>query len=145
MSYGAVIALIAGYEVAHPTMTRWRAGGGWWRFAVLYVGGLVFSSLLATAATAPFAAFHFNRIALYGLVANMVAVPLSAVLVMPTGLIGVLLMPFGAEALGLVPMGWGIALINWLAVETAGWPGAVVKVRAFPVEALATIALGGLW
>jgi competence protein ComEC len=75
----------------------------------------------------------------------MVAVPLSAVLVMPAALIGVLLMPVGGEALGLVPMGWGIALINWLAVETGGWPGAVVKVAAFPVEALAAIALGGLW
>ncbi|MBV8168030.1 MAG: ComEC/Rec2 family competence protein, partial [Alphaproteobacteria bacterium] len=145
MSYGAVIALIAGYEVAQPAITRWRAPGGWWRFVVLYVGGLVFSSLLATAATAPFAAFHFNRIALYGLVANMVAVPLSGVLVMPAGLIGVLLMPFGGEALGLVPMGWGIALINWVAVETARWPGAVIKVAAFRIEALAAIALGGLW
>jgi competence protein ComEC len=145
MSYGAVIALIAGYEVAQPAIARWRADGAWWRFAALYIAGLVFSSLLATAATAPFAAFHFNRIALFGLVANMVAVPLSGVLVMPAGLIGVLLMPFGAEALGLVPMGWGIALINWIAVEIAAWPAAVIKVPAFPIEALAAITVGALW
>jgi competence protein ComEC len=145
MSYASVIALIAGYEVAQPATTRWRAGGGWWRFAVLYVGGLVFSSLLATAATAPFSSFHFNRIAVFGLVANMIAVPVSGVLVMPAGLIGVLLMPFGAEAIGLVPMGWGIALINWVAVVIAGWPAAVIRVPAFPIEALAAITLGALW
>jgi competence protein ComEC len=145
MSYGAVIALIAGYEIVQPAMARWRAATGWWRFAALYVAGLVFSSLLATVATAPFAAFHFNRIALFGLVANMVAVPLSGVLVMPAGLIGVLLMPFGWEALGLLPMGWGIAIINWVAVEIAGWPAAVIKVPAFPIEALAAITLGALW
>ena len=145
MSYGAVIALIAGYEVVQPAMTRWRAPGGWWRFVLLYVGGLVFSSLLATAATAPFAAFHFNRIAVFGLIANMVAVPLSGVLVMPAGLIGVLLMPFGWEAVGLVPMGWGITAINAVAVAIAGWPSAVIKVAAFPIDALAVIALGALW
>ncbi|MBI3515806.1 MAG: ComEC/Rec2 family competence protein [Proteobacteria bacterium] len=145
MSYGAVIALIAGYEIAQPAIARWRAETGWWRYAALYVGGLVFSSLLATAATSPFAAFHFNRIALFGLVANMVAVPLSGVLVMPAGLIGVLLMPFGWEAIGLVPMGWGIAIINWVAVEVAAWPAAVIKVPAFPIEALAAITLGALW
>jgi competence protein ComEC len=145
MSYASVIALIAGYEVAQPSITRWRARTGWWGFPVLYLGGLVFSSLLATAATAPFSAFTFNRIALFGLVANMVAVPLSGVLVMPAGLIGVLLMPFGGEAIGLVPMGWGIALINWVAVEIAGWPAAVIRVPAFPIEALAAIVLGALW
>src|SRR5271170_3343046 len=83
MSYGAVIALIAAYEVVQPWLTRWRAPGGWWRVAVLYVGGLVFSSLVATVATAPFAAFHFNRLTVFGVIANMVAVPLSGVLVMP--------------------------------------------------------------
>ena len=145
MSYASVIALISGYEVAQPAITRWRARAGWWGFPVIYVLGLVFSSLLATAATAPFSAFTFNRIALFGLVANMIAVPVSGVLVMPAGLIGVLLMPFGAEAVGLVPMGWGIALINWVAVEIAGWPAAVIRVPAFPIEALVVIVLGALW
>ena len=145
MSYAAVIALIAGYEVAQPAIARWRGAGGWWRYGALYVAGLVFSSVLATVATAPFAAFHFNRITVFGLIANMVAVPLSGVLVMPAGLVGVLLMPFGAEAVGLVPMGWGIKLINDVAVAVAGWPAAVIKVPAFPIEALATIVLGALW
>ncbi len=145
MSYAAVIALIAGYEVVQPVISRWRASGGWWRYGVLYVVGLVFSSLLATAATAPFAAFHFNRIAVFGLIANMIAVPLSGVLVMPAGLVGVLLMPFGAEAIGLVPMGWGIALINQVALVVGALPAAVVKVPAFPIDALAVIVLGTLW
>jgi len=145
MSYGAVIALIAGYEVVQPRLTRWRAPGGWWRVAVLYVGGLVFSSLLATVATAPFAAFHFNRMTNFGIIANMVAVPLSGVLVMPAALVGVVLMPFGWEALGLVPMGWGIAVINDVAVAIAAWPAAVIRVPAFPIDALAVIVLGALW
>lgn len=145
MSYGAVIALIAAYEVVQPWLTRWRAPGGWWRVAVLYVGGLVFSSLVATVATAPFAAFHFNRLTVFGVIANMVAVPLSGVLVMPAALVAVLMMPFGGEALGLVPMGWGIAVINHVAVAIGGWPAAVIKVPAFPIDALAVIVLGALW
>jgi competence protein ComEC len=57
----------------------------------------------------------------------------------------VLLMPFGWEAVGLVPMGWGVDLVNDLALAIAGWPGSVVKVRAFPAEALGIMTVGGLW
>lgn len=145
MSFAAVVVLIAGYEVLQPHVVAWRADGGPVRRAALYVGGMVFSSLLATVATAPFAAFHFNQFAVYGIAANMVAVPLSAVLIMPAALIAVLLMPFGAEAIALVPMGWGVDLVNQVALAIAGWPAAVIKVPAFPVAALAAITLGGLW
>jgi hypothetical protein len=38
----------------------------------------------------------------------MVAVPLTALWIMPWAIAAFALMPFGAEALALVPMGWGI-------------------------------------
>ncbi len=113
MSYAAVIALIAGYEVAQPTITRWRAPGGWWRFVVVYVGRpgvLVAARDPGRRRRSPPSPSTGSRCSAWP--ANMIAVPLSGVLVMPAGLIGVLLMPFGWEAVGLVPMGWGIALIN---------------------------------
>ena len=63
------------------------------------------TTLVAGLATAPFAIYHLNRIALHGLLANLVAVPVMAMWIMPLGILSFLLMPLGLESLGLVPMG----------------------------------------
>ena len=73
------------------------------------VSGAAVSSVVAGLATAPFAVYHFNRIVWYGLAANVVAVPLTALWIMPWALVAFALMPFGAEALALAPMGWGVS------------------------------------
>src|SRR3546814_6077895 len=83
-------------------------------------------------ATDPFAAFHFQRLALYGLPANLVAVPLTSFWIMPWAVLAVLLMPLGLEAAALVPMGWGIDLVMLTAATVAAWPGAVVQVPPMP-------------
>ena len=48
------------------------------------------TTVVATIATAPFALFHFNQIATYGLLANLAAVPLTAIWVMPLGVLTLL-------------------------------------------------------
>ena len=109
------------------------------------VSGAAVSSVVAGLATAPFAVYHFNRIAWYGLAANVVAVPLTALWIMPWALVAFALMPFGAEALTLAPMGWGIEVMLAVARRVAAWPGAVSLVPVMPTGALVSIALGGLW
>jgi competence protein ComEC len=89
--------------------------------------------------------FHFNRLALYGLAANLVAVPLTAMWIMPWALIALALLPFGLEGLALAPMGWGIDGVIEVARAVAGLPGAVVPVPAMPLAGLALVCLGGLW
>jgi competence protein ComEC len=145
MSFGAVAALIAAYESARGRIAAWRAGGGWGRTTAIYVASLVATSVVAILATSPYSAYHFNRIAVYGLAANMIAVPLTSAWVMPWGVLTLALMPFGLEKLGLVPMGWGIDLIIWTATTVAAWPGAVWPVPAIPDVGLALMTLGGLW
>jgi competence protein ComEC len=54
-------------------------------------------------------------------------------------------MPFGAEALALVPMGWGTSALLWIARTISGWPAAVAAVPAMPAAALGLVTLGGLW
>ena len=103
------------------------------------------SSLIATLATGPYSIYHFNRIAFYGVAANMIAVPLTGVWVMPWAVLAVILMPFGLEALALVPMGWGVDGIIAIAEYVAGLPSAVSVVPAMPVAGLAIITIGGLW
>jgi competence protein ComEC len=55
------------------------------------------TSVIAGAATAPFAIYHFQHVAAFGLVANMIAVPLAAFWVIPAGLIALVLYPVGWE------------------------------------------------
>jgi len=148
MSFAAVIALIAGYEALRDRRDkdgrRFAQRGPVIR-AGAYVGGVGLTSLIAGLATAPFAVYHFNRIAWYGLAANLVAVPLTAAWIMPWAVIAFILMPFGAERLALVPMGWGIEAMLTVAQGVADWPGAISLVPAMPTSGIVLIALGGLW
>ena len=145
MSFGAIVALVAAYEATQTRRLHWRTEAGWGGRAALYVAGLVFTSLIATLATGPYSIYHFNRIAHYGVIANMIAVPLTGVWVMPWAVLAVILMPFGLERVALIPMGWGVDGIIAIAGYVAGLPGAVSVVPAMPVAGLAIITLGGLW
>jgi len=145
MSFGAVCALIAAYEATNRRFAEWRRDGGRWRFAGVYIAGVLLSTVIATIATAPYSVYHFNRLALYGLAANLVAVPLTSIWIMPWAIAAFILMPFGLESLALTPMGWGVDAVILVARTVAGWPGAVVLIPAMPGIALAVITAGGLW
>jgi len=75
----------------------------------------------------------------------LLAVPITALWVMPWAVTAFLLMPFGGEALALTPMGWGVDIIITVAQTVSGWSGAVALVPAMPTVALAAIAGGVLW
>ena len=145
LSFAAVAALIAVYEVVRDRRHRVFVGRGPLARAGLYLSGVALTSAIAGLATAPFAVYHFNRIAWYGIAANMVAVPLTALWIMPWAIAAFALMPFGAEALALVPMGWGIEAMLAVAGRVAAWPGAVGLIPAMPTLGLVSIALGGAW
>jgi len=145
MSFAAVIALVAAYEATQTQRLRWRAEAGWGGRAALYVAGLVFTSLIATLATGPYSIYHFNRIAFYGVIANMIAVPLTGLWIMPWAVLAVILMPFGMEEFALVPMGWGVDAIIAIAEYVASLPNAVSVVPAMPVAGLVIVTIGGLW
>jgi competence protein ComEC len=145
MSFAAVVALIAVYELRGERYAAWRVRGGIRRTLIVYGGGILLTTMVASLATTPFAVFHFNRFVYFGLAANLVAVPITALWIMPWATVAYVLMPFGLEALALAPMGWGVDLMLWVARTVAGWPGAVALLPALPVWALALTASGGLW
>ena len=150
MSFSAVLALIAGYEALRPWLDRLRSSPRWaesvWlRRIGLHVVALALTSLLAGTASAPFAAYHFGRVQIYFVLANMLAVPITAMWVMPAGLIALLLMPFGLEALALTPMGWGVQAILWIAHATSSLPIATFAVPHIPGWGLAVLSVGIAW
>ena len=149
MSFAATAALVTGFEairrrkpkppVERPLHMRLA------RMLAVYVGALLFSSLLAGLATAPIAAYHFNRTAPYGLLANLMAVPAMGIWIAPWACISAVLAPFGLGDLGLQAMGQGIRFVLWVAHWVAGLPGAVRPVQAGTPLVLALVTLGGLW
>jgi competence protein ComEC len=145
MSFAAVVALIAAWEVSRARFTAWRADGGWLRRALIGLAAVCLTTLVAGMASSPYALYHFNRFAAYGLAANLVAVPLTSLWVMPWAVLAFPLFLFGAEAYALAPMGWGVDAIIVVAETVAGWGGAVALVPAMPVWGLVAVTLGGLW
>ncbi|MDE0203784.1 MAG: ComEC/Rec2 family competence protein [Rhodospirillaceae bacterium] len=145
MSFAAATALIATYEAARGLFARMAARSGLALRPLVYAAGVALTSLVAGIATGPFAVYHFNRIADYGLLANLGAVPITGFWIMPWGLVALILMPFGLEGIALAPMGWGIDAVVWIARQVAAQPGAVTLVPAMPAAALLAISVGGLW
>ncbi len=144
MSYGAIVALVVLYE-------RWRFHGGGMgergilRCVLTYLAGIAIMSVVASAASAVFAIYHFQQSAFYGMGANLLAEPVHDLWIMPWGIASYVLMPFHLEAVALRPMGWGIAAMLWAARLFSGFPGATAHFEAMPAAALGLIVLGGLW
>jgi competence protein ComEC len=145
MSFSAVLALIAGYEVLRPMLRSLHGDGNWQRRFASHLAALALTSALAGTASAPFGAYHFGHIQVYFVVANMIAVPLTALWVMPAGLIALALMPLGLDWLAWAPMGWGADAVLWVARTTAAWPGATFDVPHMPPWGLAVTGLGIAW
>ena len=145
MSFAAVAGLIAFYEAMRTRLADWHLHAGLLRRGGLYLLGIAFTTVISTVATMPFTIYHFNRFPLYSVAANAVAVPITGFWIMPWALVACLLMPFGAEALALVPMGWGIDLVAAIARGVTAWPGAVLTVPSMPAAGLILLAAGGLW
>lgn len=146
MSFAAVTALIAAYSVISDRRRRGNTptpglAGKFRR----YLTGVIATTVIASAATAPFAIYHFQHAAAFGLIANAVAVPLAALWVMPAGIVTLSAMPFGLEAVPLSIMCVGIEMILASAGYLADLPGAAVDVAAPPVWCLGLITIAGLW
>jgi competence protein ComEC len=98
---------------------------------------------LAVLATTPYAAFYFHRLAPYGVIANLLAMPIISVWVMPMGLLGLIALPFGFDGLFWRLMGEGIDRMIAVALFVAHLPGAVGRMAAFGVSPL-LLGTGGL-
>lgn len=139
MSFAATTALIWVFATI-------RDGGvGRWPTAARWFLALVVSSAVAGLATAPIAAAHFNRVPHYGLLANLLSVPVMGGIVMPAAVLAAVLAPFGLAWVGLKLMAPGIDWILRIAEWVSGFDGAVSHVPAPQVFVLPVLVLGALW
>jgi competence protein ComEC len=146
MSFAATLALIATCEGGLPwaaatVNTPLAARVALWGLKELAV--LTVASLVAGFATTPYAAYHFHRMAPYGVIANLLAMPVISAVAMPAGLLALVAMPFGFDAPLWRLMGVGIDWMVTVAMWVAGLPGAVGHVAAFSAAAM-LLATAGL-
>ena len=146
MSFAAVVGLIAFYErVAGGLQKFFSRGNRFLRGVVLYFVGVVVSDFIASVMTLPFAVYHFNMIAVYTTLGNLLAGPVIGFVVMPAVLISLLLMPFGVVTVPLKVVGLGIELLNHITAFVSAMPEAAYYVPSMPHWGLMLIVIGGLW
>jgi competence protein ComEC len=146
MSFAATLALIATYAHGLPLAragkdTSLGARAALW--GVNEIISLIIASLVAGLATTPYAAFHFHRIAPYGVLANLLAMPVVSAWVMPMGILGVVAIPFGFDGIFWRQMGYGIEWMDAIALWVTSLPGAFGRVTSFGTTPL-LLATAGL-
>ena len=118
MSFSAVFGFLLIYKI--PQVEGWFSAvvkRGWISQSLLFIGGVVMTTAIASVATLPMTLGMFHQVPVYTLLANIVAIPLMNFLIMP---LVVLSMPFWALSEGgllTLPLQEAIGLLgNW-----AGW------------------------
>ena len=142
-----------GFQMSFAATTGLVAVFGWMLDGSVQVGPkwaqpfvvLVISSGVAGLATAPIGAAHFNSIAHYGLVANLLSVPLMGLVIIPSSVLAAILAPFGLEKVGLWAMGFGLRWILLVAGYVADFEGAKGYVAGPSPLVLPVLSIGALW
>ena len=147
MSFAATTALVALAEAwprsVRPINTPWpiRLMQDAWSWLWISLA----ASFVAGLATGPFAMQDFNRVALYGLGANLITEPLATFVIMPALALGSLLEAVHLGGPLLAVAGWGINLLYAVSDACARLPFAVWTVPSAPDAALPIAFLGLLF
>ena len=107
LSFAATAILVIWYE------PRTRRELVKWHWICHYPMALIIMSCLSAMATAPFAAQHFGTVTPWGLVANIIGIPLTGLWIMPTGMILTISGLFGLDWLVVSLMTVGLHAVYY--------------------------------
>ena len=145
LSFAAVTAIIALHSTAWARRTFMRRDDGpFVRFGRAILA-LLATGLVVEIALIPFALYHFHKAGLYGIAANLVAIPLTTFLIMPLEAGALLLDLLGLGAPLWFLAGLSIDLLLWIAHTVGSARGAVATIAAMPGSAFGLMIAGGLW
>jgi competence protein ComEC len=128
LSFTAVFFLIifSSYLRSVPKEKKQEGQKTFW----IYIRGFILVTLIATLATAPFVAWHFQRVCLIGLLPNLLVVPVTSFVILPGLLFGAILLPFFPELTSGLWQGVGW-LLDYLVIFinfVSGWSWSAVWV-----------------
>lgn len=133
MSFSAVAGLICFFDYIRVWWTKWYSRAGFVRKSVLYLLSVLMTSVIAGTITGFFSLYHFQQFPVYGVIANMLAVPVTGVVIMPAAIVAMILLPFGLSAWAIDAMEWGVVWMLGIAHWAAGLDGAVIRVQQWPL------------
>jgi len=137
LSFAATLAIVSLFE--------WRRNWHIRNFVARHAVDIALTSLVATFATAPFIIYNFNRFAMFGVISNMIVIPLATFIIMPGMLISLLLMPLGWQAAGYAIFGWGVDIMIRLSQWVTSLPYASPRLPSLSDAGLLISAFGLLW
>jgi competence protein ComEC len=143
MSFAATLAIVSLYESYGRALSA--PGASFPRRAWHHLLGIVITSLAATLATAPFVVYNFNRFAIFGLISNMVVIPLATFIIMPGMVLALLLMPFGLQWIGYLPLQLGTNIMLVMAKWVTNLPYASPHLPSPTDFGLLIACFGLLW
>lgn len=137
MSFAATGVLIAIYEQwsRHRARSEYGVRSQIW----FWMQSLALTSIAASVATAPFAFYHFERLAPLGLAANLAAMPVVSLLSVPSAGLAIILAPFGLSEWGLRAFGGSLELV----LAISHWASAAGAGFASPVRSMPPLVLVG--
>lgn len=140
MSFAATGVLIAAFALwkRQAETGRGRERGLLSRLRAA-AGSILLTSVAGSVATAPFGLFHFGRMSVLGIIANIAAMPVISLVVVPSAGGALLLWPLGLQDYGLAIMGWGLGLVLDIA-HAAG--SASLELPWPPLPAIAAAGFG---
>ncbi|NNC36019.1 MAG: DUF4131 domain-containing protein [Hyphomonadaceae bacterium] len=145
MSFSATAALVAVYRYWADRSDRYNEGyrsntilNRLWKGFV----GLSMTSFVAGTATAGFAALQFHRVARYGFVGNLAAMPMFTFLAMPAGFLAVLVIPIGLDVYLLKIMGLGLDYILNVSKWVSEREGALLYLKGANSAVIGVFGLG---
>lgn len=141
--FAAVIMLVAGYERYYGPFHAWVAKNPWWgKSFVMYVCGILLSTLLSTVATTPYVVYTFHHFTLQSIPANMVVIPLVSFFIMPMLSLYILFWPL-TKVLGFASLLHELlGLMNQVAASVALWKGSHIALKAMPLSSLVLLTFG---
>jgi competence protein ComEC len=146
LSFSAVIALVAGYQIMQPYFSRWNTEDrGFIKRLLIYLVGISFSSLLATAATLPFTIYTFHKFTLTAVLTNLLAIPLVSFIIMPLIILFLFSLLISSNSFLASLLGAAIKLMMGLAAEVSTWTGSLIQVPSLSVNSLLFFIIGALW
>jgi len=145
MSFAAVTAIIALHH--WEPVRRWLGPREevWPMRLARGLFGLLLTGLVVEIALMPFALYHFHRAGLYGVAANMIAIPLTTFVIMPLEAGALILDAIGLGGPLWMATGWTIDAMLGLAHRVGSAEGAVAMLPTMPRWAFAMMIGGGLW
>lgn len=142
MSFAATTALIGVFDWLRK-LTWWREGRHGKFARLMPFVALVITSGVAGLATAPISAFHFNQLSNFGLLANILSVPVMGLMVMPAAVVAGILSIFGWADPAFWVMGQGVGWILAVAEHFAMLPNATTAVKSATSIVLPMVAIAG--